>query len=45
MQYRVSTSFDWYARPIARWLSGDFSEVMLDFYRVRSQQDGSAGPA
>jgi hypothetical protein len=37
MQYRVSTDFDWYARPIARWLIGDFSDVILDFYRVRSE--------
>ncbi len=38
MQYRVSTSFDWYAQPLARWLIGDFSEVILGFYRVRSEQ-------
>lgn len=38
MQYRVSTSFDWYARPIARWLIGDFSEVILGFYRERSER-------
>lgn len=45
MQYRVSTSFDWYARPIARWLVGDFSDVILDFYRLRSEKDAGAGPA
>lgn len=37
MQYRVSTSFDWYAGPIARWLIGDFSDVILGFYRARSE--------
>ncbi len=42
MQYRVSTSFDWYARPIARWLIGDFSEVILGFYRERSERSGES---
>jgi len=38
MDYRVSTAFDWYAKPIARWLIGDFSEVILGFYRERSER-------
>lgn len=37
MRYRVSTQFNWYADPIARWLIGDFEETILDFYRHRSQ--------
>ncbi|GAB2655469.1 SRPBCC family protein [Arenimonas aestuarii] len=45
MQYRVSTDFDWYAEPLARWLIGDFSEVILDFYRVRSEAVAGTGPA
>jgi hypothetical protein len=45
MQYRVSTDFDWYAKPIARWLIGDFSEVILGFYRARSEGTGNAEPA
>ena len=44
MQYRVSTDFDWYAKPLARWLIGDFSEVILDFYRQRSERSGRAMP-
>lgn len=37
MDYRVSTGFNWYAAPLADWLIGDFSEVILDFYRQRAQ--------
>jgi len=37
MDYRVSTGFNWYAVPLADWLIGDFSEVILDFYRQRAQ--------
>jgi len=44
MQYRVSTDFDWYAKPLARWLIGDFSEVILDFYRQRSERSGHGLP-
>lgn len=39
MDYRVSTGFNWYAEPIAQWLIGNFSEVILDFYRKRSEAD------
>lgn len=38
MQYRVSTQFNWYAQPIAEWLIGNFSEVILEFYGRRAQQ-------
>jgi uncharacterized protein YndB with AHSA1/START domain len=37
MQYRVSTQFNWYAEPIAALLIGNFEEVILDFYRQRSE--------
>lgn len=37
MRYRVSTSFNWYARPIAQWLIGDFEDTILQFYRHRSE--------
>jgi hypothetical protein len=37
MRYRVSTPFNWYASPVARFLLGDFEEVILDFYRGRSE--------
>lgn len=47
MEYRVSTGFNWYAVPVADWLIGDFSEVILDFYRRRAEAVASApkGPA
>ena len=35
--YRVSTQFNWYAGPIAALLIGNFSEVILAFYRRRSE--------
>ena len=38
MQYRVSTQFNWYADAVATFLIGNFQEVILDFYRRRSQQ-------
>lgn len=37
MKYRVSTQFNWYAAPIAAFLFGNFEEVILDFYRRRSE--------
>lgn len=37
MRYRVSTQFNWYADPVAQWLIGNFSEVILGFYRERSE--------
>lgn len=41
MRYRVSTQFNWYADPIARWLIGDFEDTILDFYRHRSESVGT----
>ncbi len=38
MRYRVSTQFNWYADPIAQWLIGNFSDVILEFYRNRSEK-------
>lgn len=37
MSYRVTTSFNWYAKPLAQWLIGDFEETILQFYRHRSE--------
>ena len=36
MHYRVSTQFNWYADGVARFLIGNFEEVILDFYRRRA---------
>lgn len=36
MHYRVSTQFNWYAKPVARLLISNFEEVILGFYRRRS---------
>ena len=36
--YRVSTPFNWYARPVVRWLLGDLLEANLDYYRQRSER-------
>jgi uncharacterized protein YndB with AHSA1/START domain len=38
MDYRVSTRFNWYADPVARWLVGNFEGILLDFYRRRSER-------
>lgn len=40
MRYRVSTQFNWYADRVARFLIGNFEEVILDFYRRRAIQTG-----
>lgn len=40
MHYRVSTMFNWYARPIARWLISNFEEVILGFYARRAEAPG-----
>jgi len=37
MQYRVSTQFNWYADNVARLLLGNAEEVLLNFYRHRSE--------
>ncbi|UJB17805.1 MULTISPECIES: SRPBCC family protein [Lysobacter] len=43
MDYRVSTGFNWYTVPLADWLIGNFSEVILEFYRHRAEAPASAG--
>lgn len=40
MRYRVSTMFNWYALPIARWLISNFEEVILGFYAHRAEATG-----
>ena len=40
MRYRVSTQFNWYAEPLARWLIGNFEEVALRLYAQRAE-DGA----
>ncbi len=39
MSYRVSTPFNWYARPIAEILVGNFEDAALRFYGHRAQAD------
>lgn len=38
MRYRVSTQFNWYAEPLARWLIGDFEAVALRLYARRAEE-------
>jgi hypothetical protein len=42
MHYRVDTSFDWYARPLAKWIVGDFEREALGFYARRAQAYAAA---
>jgi hypothetical protein len=37
MRYRVSTAFNWYTRPFAEFLVGDFEEAALRFYARRAE--------
>ena len=37
MSYRVSTSFNWYATPIAKFLISNFEETALRFYARRAE--------
>jgi hypothetical protein len=37
MEYRLSTSFNWYADPVATMLLRNLQQVLLEFYRVRSE--------
>jgi len=37
LSYRASTAFNWYARPIAEYLAGNFEEAALKFYAHRAQ--------
>jgi hypothetical protein len=39
MSYRVSTRFNWYAKPVAEMLTGNFEEVILDFYANRALRE------
>ena len=48
MSYRVSTQFNWYAEPLARWLIGNFEKVALRLYARRAEAgaaQGQPGPA
>ncbi len=38
MRYRVSTSFNWYAAPVAKLLVGNFESAALEFYADRALQ-------
>lgn len=38
VHYRVSTDLNWYSGTWADELIGDFAHVILDFYKVRSEQ-------
>ncbi len=38
MSFRVSTRFNWYARPITEFLVGNFEEVILNFYANRTMK-------
>lgn len=42
MTYRVSTGFNWYARPIAAFLTGNFEDAALRFYARRAEAGGPA---
>lgn len=37
MHYRVSTQFNWYADPVARFLLGNLAEINLAYYLRRSE--------
>ena len=37
MAYRVSTPFNWYADPLAKWMLGNLQGVILRFYQRRSE--------
>ncbi len=43
MRYRVSTSFNWYAQPIATLLIGNFEQVILRFYARRAERLPTGG--
>jgi uncharacterized protein YndB with AHSA1/START domain len=42
MGFRVSTRFNWYAEPVARFLMGNLEETNLDYYRKRSESRRAA---
>ena len=37
MRYRVSTQFNWYAEPIAKFLVGNLEQAFLSFYARRAE--------
>jgi hypothetical protein len=39
ISYRVSTPFNWYARPLAEFLVGNFEATALKFYAHRAESD------
>jgi hypothetical protein len=45
MQYRVSTSFNWYSAPVADLLVRNFADVILRFYGRRAAQATTAPQA
>lgn len=45
MRYRVSTHFNWYARPIAQFLVRNFEETALAFYARRAEAGAVAEAA
>ena len=38
MHYRISTQFNWYANPVGELLIGNFEDVILKFYKERSER-------
>ena len=40
LSYRLSTIFNWYARPVMQFLLGDLAERNLDYYKQRSDALG-----
>jgi hypothetical protein len=42
--FRVSTRFNWYARPVARFLIGNLMESNLAYYRARSEARSIPSP-
>lgn len=41
VNYRISTQFNLYANWMAQWLLGDFGDVILGFYKHRSEGEVS----
>ena len=41
MTYRVSTRFNWYAEPVAKFLLGNLAGINLEYYRRRSEKPAS----
>jgi hypothetical protein len=42
LSYRISTNFNWYARPVIKFLLGDLAERNLDYYKQRSEAVGGS---